>query len=141
MSSKLLIFINFILILLKLKFFFQFLKINKIWKINFCSRWDSNPRPLDWTRVVYTIYENVVYRISYITIYIYDDQKQIYDIYTIFSYEYIVYFGKLRFSNTRFQSCHLRSRLSPRHLERLTLNRLQYKWLSLIDFIYKHSGP
>ena len=66
-------------------------------------------------------------RISYITIY--TIIKGIYTIYiyTIFSYEYIVYFGKLRFSRTRFQSCHLRSRLLPRHLELLTLNRLQYK--------------
>ena len=40
MSSKLLIFIfilfiNFILILFKIKILFQFLKIDKIWKINF----------------------------------------------------------------------------------------------------------
>ena len=44
-------FINFKFFMFKIKISFKILKINKIWKIrkiNFCSRWDLNPQPLDF---------------------------------------------------------------------------------------------
>ena len=51
LKSSNLNFINLIVFLLKIKISFKILKINKIWKfrkINFCLRWDLNPRPLDF---------------------------------------------------------------------------------------------
>ena len=49
-SSNLLIF-SFRYFKIKISFF---LKINTIWKINFCSRWDLGPRPLDFATSVLT---------------------------------------------------------------------------------------
>ena len=58
MSSKLLLIFNSFhfnfLFLFKIKISLQFLKINKMWKINFCSRWDSSPQPLDFATSVLT---------------------------------------------------------------------------------------